>query len=178
VCNMFARLGARGVSVLFSSGDTGPGWSCRANDGTNDVKFLPEFPASCPWVTAVGATWKTEPEEAVFFSSGGFSDTFPVPDYQASAVKSYFYEHPDAWQPWTKYFNQSGRGFPDVAAQGNNFEFFINGVNQLIGGTSASCPTFAAIITLVNDYRLRHGKAQLGFLNPVCMSLIFSDHLR
>ncbi|KAF8534191.1 peptidase S8/S53 domain-containing protein, partial [Trichophaea hybrida] len=59
------------------------------------------------------------------------------------------------------------RGFPDVAAQGNNYEFFINGTKELISGTSASCPTFAAIITLVNDYRLRHGKAQLGFLNPL-----------
>ena len=34
VCNMFGQLGARGVSVLFSSGDTGVGSACQTNDGT------------------------------------------------------------------------------------------------------------------------------------------------
>ena len=48
VCNLFAQLGSRGVSVLFSSGDFGVGGgSCRTNDGTNQVKFIPIFPASC-----------------------------------------------------------------------------------------------------------------------------------
>ena len=48
VCNMFAQLGTMGVSVLFASGDLGVGGgSCLTNDGTNSVKFLPIFPASC-----------------------------------------------------------------------------------------------------------------------------------
>lgn len=48
VCNMFARLGAMGVSVLIASGDSGVGGgSCHSNDGTNRVKFIPVFPASC-----------------------------------------------------------------------------------------------------------------------------------
>jgi hypothetical protein len=48
VCNMFARLGAMGVSVLFSSGDSGVGGgSCHLNDGKGSKKFIPAFPASC-----------------------------------------------------------------------------------------------------------------------------------
>ncbi len=48
VCNMFAQLGAMGVSVLFASGDHGVGdGSCHSNDGTNSMKFIPAFPASC-----------------------------------------------------------------------------------------------------------------------------------
>lgn len=47
-CNMFAQLGARGVSVIFSSGDSGPGSTCQRNDGTNATTFNPIFPASCP----------------------------------------------------------------------------------------------------------------------------------
>src|SRR5204863_7493619 len=35
VCNLFAQLGARGVSVIFSSGDSGVGSSCQTNDGKN-----------------------------------------------------------------------------------------------------------------------------------------------
>jgi tripeptidyl-peptidase I len=48
VCSTSAQLGAMGVSVLFSSGDFGVGGgSCHTNDGTNSVKFVPMFPASC-----------------------------------------------------------------------------------------------------------------------------------
>jgi tripeptidyl-peptidase I len=48
VCDLFVQLGSRGVSVLFSSGDFGVGGgSCVANDGSNHVKFIPVFPASC-----------------------------------------------------------------------------------------------------------------------------------
>lgn len=35
-----------------------------------------------------------------------------------------------------------------------------------VGGTSAAAPTFASIITLLNDVRLWRGGRPLGFLNP------------
>jgi tripeptidyl-peptidase-1 len=48
VCNLFAQLGTRGISVLFSSGDFGVGGgSCLSNDGANRTQFIPMFPASC-----------------------------------------------------------------------------------------------------------------------------------
>lgn len=55
VCSELAQLGARGVTLLFSSGDFGVGATgdCVSNDGTNRPKFLPAFPASCPYVTTV-----------------------------------------------------------------------------------------------------------------------------
>ena len=61
---MLAQLGARGVTVLLSSGDEGVGYSgdCLANDGKNRSTFLPKFPSSCPYVTSVGATYKFNPE--------------------------------------------------------------------------------------------------------------------
>jgi tripeptidyl-peptidase I len=46
VCQLFARLGARGVSVLVSSGDGGVGDGCMTNDGKNTTRFQPQFPAS------------------------------------------------------------------------------------------------------------------------------------
>lgn len=49
VCNLFAQLGARGKSILFSSGDSGPEDYCLSNDGYNRTKFQPNFPATCPW---------------------------------------------------------------------------------------------------------------------------------
>lgn len=56
VCAGMAALGARGVSLLFSSGDGGVGGGvkippeqlCKSNDGRNVTTFLQTFPASCP----------------------------------------------------------------------------------------------------------------------------------
>ena len=45
VCNLFMKLGARGVSFLCSSGDGGVSGgqptNCQANDGSGKTKFLP-----------------------------------------------------------------------------------------------------------------------------------------
>jgi tripeptidyl-peptidase-1 len=50
VCNGFMKLGVMGSSVLFSSGDNAVGGDdCLSNDGTNSVKFLPIFPATCTY---------------------------------------------------------------------------------------------------------------------------------
>jgi tripeptidyl-peptidase I len=163
VCSMYAQLGARGVSVIFSSGDTGPGSACLTNDGKNTTRFLPIFPASCPWVTSVGGTFNIQPEKAVFFSSGGFSDRFPRPQYQDEAVKTYLAGLGDQWQG---LFNPEGRGFPDVAAQSLDFHIIDFGKDVLIAGTSASAPTFAALISLLNSLRLSAHQPGLGFLNP------------
>ena len=35
-----------------------------------------------------------------------------------------------------------------------------------VGGTSASAPTVAALVSLLNEARLKAGKPQMGFLNP------------
>ena len=46
VCDEIAKLGARGVSVLVASGDSGVGGgTCK--DGSGKVRFLPTFPATC-----------------------------------------------------------------------------------------------------------------------------------
>lgn len=168
VCSMFGELGLRGVSVLFSSGDTGVGSACQTNDGKNTTRFLPIFPAACPWVTSVGGTYQVQPERAVSFSSGGFSDLFPRPRYQDAAVKGYLRILGDRWKG---LYNPAGRGFPDVAAQGYHFHVIDELANKtnpdiLVGGTSASAPAFAAIIALLNNARTSRHLPPLGFLNP------------
>ncbi|KAJ5475480.1 Tripeptidyl-peptidase sed3 [Penicillium diatomitis] len=118
VCNLFAQLGARGVSVIFSSGDSGVGESCLSNDGKNRTRFQTIFPASCPFVTAVGGVEGMHPEVAIDFSSGGFSDIFGRPEYQDQAVDNYL-DH--LGSQWAGYYNPRGRATPDVAAQAKNF---------------------------------------------------------
>lgn len=168
-CNLFARLGARGVSVIFSSGDTGVTSACQTNDGKKKTRFLPIFPAACPFVTSVGGTVKTDPEEAIYFSSGGFSDRYSRPRYQKKAVKNYLTKQLEKGR-WKGLYNPDGRGFPDVAAQGANFSVIDHGQVRHVSGTSASAPLFASIIAILNSIRLEHNKPVLGFLNPFLYS--------
>ncbi|UKZ75048.1 hypothetical protein TrVFT333_002720 [Trichoderma virens FT-333] len=168
VCDMFGQLGTRGVSIVVASGNLGPGVSCQSNDGTKRSKFIPSFPATCPYVTSVGSTYGINPERAANFSSGGFSDYFNRPKWQDEAVEHYLRLHGNQWKG---YYNRHGRGFPDVAAQGVNFRFRSHGIEDLASGTSVSSPTFAALIALLNDHRYKNGLPSMGFLNPWIYSI-------
>jgi tripeptidyl-peptidase-1 len=162
VCNLFSQLGARGVSVLVASGDSGVGDTCTVG-GKN--QFTTSFPAGCPWVTTVGGTTGNSPEAAWSSSGGGFSEVFGRPSYQNATVSNWL-KTDKTHTSVTQYFNSSGRAYPDVAAQSTNFVIVASGQAQLVDGTSCATPTFASIIQLLNSDRLLAGKAPLGFLNP------------
>ncbi|KAJ7238903.1 family S53 protease-like protein [Mycena rebaudengoi] len=163
ICNGYMALGARGISVLFSSGDGGVrGGHDVPIQCTNDT-FIPVFPASCPFVTSVGATVNFAPETAESFSSGGFSNIFPMPTYQSASVAAYLAALPS---DFPGIFNASGRGFPDVAFLGSPYAVMIQDVTTPIEGTSCSSPGFASVIALINDRLVAAGKPTLGFLNP------------
>jgi tripeptidyl-peptidase-1 len=140
VCNSFAQLGARGVSLIFSSGDNGVGnnTDCMTNDGKNTSTFLPVFPAGCPYVTTVGATKNVNPEIVAvdqsngFSSGGGFSNYFARPSYQDSVVPAYI---TSLGTKFKGLYNASGRGYPDVAAQGFHFLVVWNGTLVSLDGT-------------------------------------------
>ncbi|KAI0525487.1 peptidase S8/S53 domain-containing protein [Xylaria bambusicola] len=163
VCNLIAQLGSRGVTVIFSSGDSGTGSACQSNDGKNTTKFQPQYPASCPWVTSVGSTRYLN-ETATYFSSGGFSDYWSRPLWQEIAVRKYLNKIGDKFAP---YYNNKGRGFPDVSVQGFGFRVFDKGVLKGYQGTSCSAPAFAGIVGLLNDARLKAKLPPVGFLNPL-----------
>ncbi|KAJ7775391.1 subtilisin-like protein [Mycena metata] len=161
ICNGYAAATARGVSVLFASGDGGVNGG--QDDGFDCGLFVPVFPASCPYLTSVGSTIGFNPEVAVNFTGGGFSNVFPIPDYQADAVAAFVKTLP---ANFTGPFNRTGRGYPDVSLQGWNFLIEADAFVGDVSGTSASSPSVAAIIALVNDQLLAAGKPALGFLNP------------
>ncbi|KAL9102071.1 MAG: hypothetical protein Q9163_002752 [Psora crenata] len=176
VCQTFAQLGARGVSFLCASGDGGvngggENGQCFTNDGKNTPSFLPSFPDGCPYVTSVGATKNFNPEVAAFSatnnfaSGGGFSNYFTRPHYQNNdnVITDYI---KGLNGKFDGLYNKSGRAYPDIAAQGQHYVTIWNGSVHLLDGTSASTPTAAAILTLVNDALIAAGKPVLGFLNP------------
>merc|ERR1712066_1056886 len=59
-----------------------------------------------------------------------------------------------------------GRATPDVAALGEGFQVLASGSVQSVGGTSASAPTFAGLVSLLNEARVKAGKPPMGYLNP------------
>ncbi|KZT38181.1 family S53 protease-like protein [Sistotremastrum suecicum HHB10207 ss-3] len=163
LCNAFSTLGAAGVSILFASGDGG----VSGSQAQQCSKFVPTFPSGCPFMTSVGATQGISPETAADFSSGGFSNYFARPSYQSDAVEHYL-DTPGL--PNSRKFNSSGRGFPDVAAQGVNVQIVSGGETGGVDGTSCASPIFASIISLINDRLIAAGKPVLGFLNPFLYS--------
>ncbi|KAJ7659446.1 subtilisin-like protein [Mycena rosella] len=166
ICDGYMALGARGISVLFASGDGGVRGGHDDLSQCSNNTFVPVFPASCPYVTSVGSTIGFAPEIAVNFTSGGFSSYFAVPAYQSPAVEAFLKTVP----PDFPGIFSTGRGFPDVSTQGWNTPTVLQGETILSGGTSVSSPTFASIIALINDRLIAAGRPVLGFLNPFIYS--------
>jgi len=178
-CNdKFMQVGIMGMSVVFASGDMGV-WG--RTGVTPDNKFHPDFPASSPWITSVGGTNFVQQsvigeEESWEASGGGFSDAFPRPDYQQTAVDGYFQEASttNTPMPTDDQFNKHGRAYPDVAALGgvrNPYCVVASTglgfkVIEGVGGTSASSPVWGGVIARLNAQRKANGLTNLGFLNP------------
>ncbi|KAH8980575.1 subtilisin-like protein [Lactarius hatsudake] len=159
LCILFAQLGARGVSVLLPAGDSGVGENCENESG--NVRFVPEFPASCPYLTTVGGT-TDYPEIAAPLSGGGFSDHFPRPVYQDVAVSAFLER---LGTQYAGLYNPEGRGIPDISAQALRLPIILRSAGFLLEGTSCSTPVLAGIISLLNDYLITNGRPPLGFLN-------------
>ncbi|KAF8258775.1 peptidase S8/S53 domain-containing protein [Lactarius quietus] len=161
-CQLFARLGARGVTILFASGDVGIGeGDCLANDGL--LKFRTSFPATCPYVTAVGGTIGFAPGSAATFSGGGFSNHFERPEFQIRAVPNYLRQ---LGSRNAGLYNPFGRGVPDLSAQAIGLKVVVNGIDGYYSSTGATTAVVAGIVGLLNDWRFFSVKNPLGWLNP------------
>ncbi|XXH02693.1 hypothetical protein Hte_009076 [Hypoxylon texense] len=199
-CLEFLKLGLMGVTVVVSSGDTGPqsgpepGACINGTTGAFNAttgRFSPQWPSSCPWVTSVGGTQRVSTntttkmnEEEVLLetafhvdlgngriltSGGGFSNVFPAPAYQHTAVSAYRQReraHLDELESRGYFHGPLGRGFPDVAMLARGYLAAVDGKLRTVHGTSASAPVFASLVALVNNERLRAGKKPVGFANP------------
>ena len=139
-----------GITVCVSSGDDGS--EAQISDGRAHVNF----PASSPYVLAVGGTSLHASQsqnglaiqaETVWnhnggATGGGTSDYIPVPDWQRGIV-------PPSLNPG----HFAGRGVPDVAANADpatGYLVMFNGTIQPVGGTSASAPLWASLVARIS----------------------------
>jgi subtilase family serine protease len=131
------QAAAQGQTLFVSSGDTGV--FCSAVVGVNGVPAgIPsvEYPASSPWAIGVGGTTVLGPgpNEIGWYAGGGGSSYFEAtPAFQAGAGGSF---------PGVK------RGVPDVALDADpnsGYDVVVGGQVEVIGGTSASAPSWQGI---------------------------------
>jgi subtilase family serine protease len=192
----FIQAAAQGISVLFSSGDSGDE---IANTGSRQV----DWSASDPFVTAVGGTslavgrntdylfeqgWGTGRSNLVkglwdpatpsyLYGGGGTSQLFKQPNYQKKVVPNSI----------SNYFGQGAhRAVPDVGMVGDPNTGFLVGQSQnfpggsihyseyRIGGTSLPSPLFAGVVAVADQV---NGDS-LGFLNPKIYKLAGSSAFR
>lgn len=101
-----------------------------------------------------------------FGSGGGFSFQFSQANatWQKDAAATYL-KTLTTNVPAPSTYAPDGRATPDVSALGEGFSVIVGGRVQSVGGTSASAPTFAGIISLLNEASIAKGGKQLGFLN-------------
>merc|ERR1711920_579472 len=164
------KLGAMGVTVVIASGDDGSGGMSR--QGSNNGKLSPSFPASIPYALAVGSTFfesglsGEEQATTQFGSGGGFSYDYNMPSYQSKAVQAYMSKQP---QIGSKKYAAGGRATPDVSLLGEKFAVEDAGRVLAVGGTSATTPSWGAVISLLNEICLSSsgGTKTLGFVNPL-----------
>ncbi len=171
-----------GVSIFVSSGDDGAPSDVYATNGESycacpgvfsDLTsgYNPSFPATSPYVTAVGATQGptcdapetacASPTGGLITTGGGFSDYFAAPSYQKKAISSYFSNNTAV-----SGYSTTGRGYPDISIIGVDYVIALQGSSQVVFGTSASSPVFAGMISLVNSQRRVKNLPPVGFINP------------
>jgi subtilase family serine protease len=181
---------AEGIGIYFSSGD-------NSDESLVEGTTTTDWPASSPFVTAVGGTslavgaannylfetgwgtftsswtgtdWSpTPPGSWLYGSGGGVSRLFAEPGYQQGVVPSSVFQAQ----------GRTGRAVPDISAFGDPNTGYIIGETQTfpdgsvkyseyrIGGTSLSSPIIAGIMALADQA----AGTPHGFANPLFYSL-------
>ena len=197
VHDILVQAVAEGIGIYFSSGDSGDE---TGGDPANAAAATADFPASDPWVTAVGGTsigidqndsialetgWEsgtstyhsdthtwvpTPPGTYLYGGGGGTSHIFTQPAYQAGTV-------PDSMSK--AYGSTKMRVVPDVSALGDPNTGFLIGQTQTFPGGTVRYSEFRIGGTslsspifagMMADLQQQKGHA-IGFANPLLYSL-------
>ncbi|WP_067929208.1 S53 family peptidase [Alicyclobacillus shizuokensis] len=156
--DLIAQLDAQGVTVCVASGDQG---AYGLHDTNGPKTRHADAPASVPMALAVGGTslqpdgsesaWTYNGPDNGGASGGGFSSVFAKPDYQSE-------------------ISGSGRGIPDISCNADpatGYQIVFQGQTVVVGGTSVSCPVFAAVLALANQAREQQGLPPLSGLAKI-----------
>jgi uncharacterized protein (TIGR03437 family) len=183
------QANAQGITVLNSSGDSGGG-SCDAQ-GVGPLSTLGlsvNFPVNLPEVTGVGGTMFNDSTGAYWGprnspNLGSALSYIPEIAWNENSLAdgllaggggaSRFFSKPD-WQSGPGVPNDGARDVPDIALSAAVHDPYLvtyQSPSALygVGGTSASSPSMAGIVAILNQYVVKQGfqkTAGLGNINP------------
>jgi len=180
------QANAEGITWMSAAGDSGAaGCDWDATVATHGPSVI--FPANIPEVTAVGGTEFSESGSSGWNAQNGttwasatgylaekaWNDSSLGQGIAAGGggVSAAFSK--PWWQTGPGVPNDQARDVPDVALSASGahdgYLIYANGSLMAVGGTSAASPSFAGIVTLLNQYLVINGgqaKAGLGNINP------------
>ncbi len=190
---MAQQANAQGITWMASSGDSGPAgcdahgfFNTTGNSTTVSDGPAVGIPASYPEVTAVGGTQFNESGGQYWRSSNsatGASAISYIPEMAwnetgaggllaSGGGPSIFFSKPP-WQAGPGVPADNARDVPDISfsAAGNHDPYMVVNSNgqRVTGGTSASSPSFAGVVALLNHYLVSSGvqsQPGLGNINP------------
>src|ERR1017187_7309860 len=190
---MAQQANAQGITWMASSDDSGPA-GCDAHGffgTTGNATTVSDgpavgIPASYPEVTAVGGTEFNE-AGGHYWNSSNTANSASAISYIPEMVRnetgaggllasgggpSIFFSTPP-WQAGPGVPADNARDVPDISfsAAGNHDPYMVVNSNgqRATGGTSASSPSFAGVVALLNHYLVSSGvqsQPGLGNINP------------
>jgi uncharacterized protein (TIGR03437 family) len=186
------QANAQGITWMAASGDWGAATCDYQYSQTAQASFGPtaSVPANLPEVTAVGGTQFNEGSSASQYWAAGndstgasalsyipetvWNDTSRGGLVAAGGAPSSFLAKP-WWQIGTP--DDKVRDIPDISLTASTHDpylIYTGGSLGAVGGTSASSPSFAGIVAMLNQYLLKQGTISqpgLGNINPTLYRL-------
>jgi uncharacterized protein (TIGR03437 family) len=181
------QANAQGITILSASGDSGAaGCDSQGADPSATRGESVNFPADLPEVTGVGGTFLNEaggnfwaPANSANLGSAltyipeiAWNESSQTLGLAAGGGGVSVQVAKPAWQAGPGVPNDNARDVPDVAfsaALHDGYYITYLGSNGYVGGTSASAPSFAGIVAILNQYQVAKGfqpAAGLGNINP------------
>ncbi len=154
---------AHGITVFSASGDYGYR-PCQSRNSVGTV-----YPASDPYVTAVGGTRLTLSRSGGYGSETAWSGS--------GGGNTHDFTRP-SWQRGPGSFDPRYRSIPDVsfvADPQTGVLVYVQGQWVVEGGTSLGAPAWAALWALAAQYHRAHTHHALGWANPLLYGLANSS---
>lgn len=182
------QANAEGITWVASSGDSGAA-SCDAQSQLPQASKgkAVGMPSSIPEVTSVGGTafdssggdyWKSSNaadggSALSYIPEKAWNDTLVEGTLSSSGGGASIFFAKPWWQTGSGVPNDNARDVPDVALNASwrngGYVTYTAGGSFAYGGTSASAPVFAGMVSILNQYLIWKGtqsQAGLGNINP------------
>ncbi len=170
--NIFKQAASQGQSFFAASGDSGA-YDC------GDSRLTVDSPANDPYMTSTGGTKLALNADGSYQSESAWSNPNTFPASGGGGGLSGYFARP-SWQTGPGVANTYSNGkrqVPDVSLDADpqtGYSVYVtyNGSTgwNVVGGTSAAAPAWAAFTGVYNQYAVAYSKPNLGYVNPTLYS--------